>query len=98
MMKRTAVTIAVWLVGLLFLVTDGQHFTHGVVVFCSAVLGALPWVSVVRKPHGAGRRFTALAIIGVSAATAVRVTFHLPGAYEAQRRFNAAVPTSRLTP
>jgi hypothetical protein len=88
MLKRTAMTAAVWLVGFLFLLTDGQHFTHGIVVLLSAIVGALPWVPLLRRRHTAGKRVAALAVVGGSAVIVVKVCLHLPAAYEAQRRFN----------
>jgi len=97
MLRRTVITLAVWLVGFLFLLTDGQHFTHGLVVLGCCVLGSLPWVPLVFRRQDARRRIAAIVVVGVSAAVIVRVSRHLPSAYDAQRQFNthAATPNAR---
>jgi hypothetical protein len=89
MVGRLGVTAAVWLVGSLFIfILDGQHFTHALEVLGCALLGAVPWVPVVLHREGGSRRFVAFAVLGLSALVIVRVSLHLPGAYEAQRKFN----------
>jgi len=86
MLQRIAITLAVWLAGLAFLTTNGQHFTHGLAVLLSAVLGAAPWVSLLRRQHSARQRFAAVAIVAASAFVAIKVSLHLPRAYEEQQR------------
>ena len=84
-------TVGVWLVGLAFLTTNGRHFTHGIAVLLSAVLGALPWVSLLRRQHSARQRLAAVAVVAASAVIAVRVSLHLPHAYEEQQRYARSV-------
>ena len=86
MLGRTVITLAVWLVGFLFLVTNGEHFTHGLVVLGCCVFGSLPWVPLVSRRQDARRRIAALVVVGLSAAVIVRVSSHLPAAYDAQHR------------
>ena len=94
MLKRTGITVAVWLVGLAFLTTNGQHFNHGIAVLLSAVLGAVPWVSLMRHQHSPRHRFAAVAVVALSAIVAVQVSLHLPRAYWEQQRIN----TRKATP
>lgn len=93
MVARVAVTVAVWLVGFLFLTSNGQHFTHAITLLVAAVLGALPWLSLVRRRHSVARRLVALAVLAASAVVVVLVSWHLPRAYEAQQEFNARSST-----
>ena len=88
MLKRAAITVAVWLVCLAFLTTNGQHFTHGLAVLLSTVLGAAPWVSLLRRQHSARQRFAAVAVVAASAIVAIKVSLHLPKAYAEQQRIN----------
>jgi hypothetical protein len=96
MLKRIALTATVWLVGLVFLTTNDQHFTHGIAVLLSAVLGALPWVSLLRREHSRRQRFAAVAVVAASAVMAAKVTLHLPRAYEEQQRNNARSAPPKL--
>jgi hypothetical protein len=98
MVARIAITVAVWVVGVLFLLTDGQHFTHGLVIVGCGVFGCLPWVPLLPRRHSARRRIAAIVVLGLSAAVIVRVSLHLPAAYDAQRQFNehAATPGHAL--
>jgi len=89
MVVRVTVTFAAWLVGLLFLTSNGQHFTHAITVLLAAVLGAVPWLSLIRRRHSVGRRLVALAVLTASGVIVVMVALHLPKAYEAQQEFNA---------
>jgi uncharacterized PurR-regulated membrane protein YhhQ (DUF165 family) len=89
MLKRGAVTVATWLIALLFLATNGQHFTHGIILLLAAVLGALPWLSCLRRRHGERQRAVAVAVVFLSALIVTKIAFHLPGAYEKQRQFNS---------
>ena len=89
MVGRIAITAAVWLIGAIFLFfLDGQHFTHGLQVLGCAVLGALPWIPLVSRHQSKRRRFAAIVVLGLSVVVIVRVSLHLPAAYEVQRRFN----------
>lgn len=95
MIVRAAVTCAAWLIALFFLTSDGQQFTHGLALLLAAVLGALPWLPLVRRRHSAGQRLVAGAVLTASAVIAISMSLHLPTAYEAQQEFNAR---SRLQP
>jgi hypothetical protein len=86
MLKRAAITAAVWLVALACLSTNGQHFTHAIALLLAALLGALPWVPLLRRQHSARERFAALAVVVASTVMAVRVSFDLPRAHEEQQR------------
>ena len=94
MVLRVAVTSAAWLVALFFLTSSGQYFTHAITVLLAAVLGALPWLSLIRRRHRARDRFVALAVLTASAVIAVFVSWHLPRAYQAQQEFNAKRSTA----
>ena len=98
MIGRTVITVAIWLVGLLFLFTNGQHFTHGLVLVGCGVFGSLPWVPLVARRQDARRRIVAIVVVGLSAVVIFRVSVHLPAAYKAQRQFNehAATPNHAL--
>lgn len=89
MVLRVALTVAAWLVALFFLTSNGQHFTHGIVILLAAVLGALPWLSLVRRHHRTRDRLVALAVLTASAVIVFFVSWHLPRAYQAQQEFNA---------
>lgn len=89
MTVRVAITFAAWLTALFFLTSDGQQFAHAIALLLAAVLGALPWVSLVRRGHSARHRVVAIAVLFASAVIAISVASQLPRAYEAQQEFNA---------
>jgi len=88
--------MAVWLVGLLFVPAwDGQVFTQSLELLGCAVLGSLPWVSLVSRRQEARRRAAAIAVLGLSAAVIVLVSLQLPTDCEAQRKFNERAVSNR---
>jgi hypothetical protein len=90
MLGRLAISVVVWLAGLMFgTLLDGQSFTGSLRLIAAAVLGALPWVPLVSQPKGSRRRIAAITIVGMSVAVIVGLLLQLPTAYEHQRSFNA---------
>src|SRR5687767_6005453 len=95
MVYRAAITIAAWVVGALFLVSDGQVFTHGLVILAACVAGAAPWLPLLSSRQTSQRRAVAGMVVGLSAVVMVWMGLGLPKAYEAQRGRNertAAAP------
>ena len=99
MIGRLGISMAVWLFGLLFVPTwNGQVFTQNLQLLSCAVLGSLPWVSLVSRRQETRRRTAAIAVLGLSAAVIILLSLQLPTDYKAQRKFNerAATPNHGL--
>jgi len=100
MVYRALITVVVWLLGAGSLATDGQAFTHSLIILGACVVGSMPWLPLIPGQPDPRRRAVAIAVVGVSVVAIVGIALTLPKAYEAQRRFNehAATPNLALPP
>jgi len=97
MVKAILITIGSWLIGSLFLLTDGQYFTHNMVWLGCCVVAALPWFWQMSRRYRPLRRFFAALVITMNLALAVRFAADLPDAWRKQHRFRSvATPNQPL--
>jgi hypothetical protein len=93
MKNRALITVAVWVLAFVSLVTNGQVFTHAIIMLGACVVGSLPWFQLLRRQNEPRGRAVAIALVGISIAVAGAIAIDLATSYETQRRFNESAST-----
>ena len=89
MLWRALITAVAWTAGFSCQMWDGQSFRHAVEMLVAVSVGALPWIPLLFREKGTRGRLAAIAFVMLSAVIIAALTASLPGAWEAQRSFNA---------
>jgi hypothetical protein len=88
MLKAILITLTSWFIGLLFVVTDGQDFTHAVVWIACCLVAATPWWWEMSRRHGHPRRIVAALVVALNLVITLQLATELPEAWRAQHRWN----------
>jgi len=94
MLKAILITVGSWLIGSLFLLRDGQHFTHAVVWIACSVVAATPWFWQMSRRHGPFRRLLAALMVTLNLVALVQLAIDLPEAWRAQHRWDNFTETA----
>ena len=88
MLKAILISVGSWLFGGLFLLTDGQYFTHTVVWLGCSIVAATPWFWQMSRRHGTVRRLSGALVVALNLAPAVQLATELPEAYRMLHRWD----------